>query len=293
MGAQLPALAARAGPEGERAPEQHVLQCAARLPSPPDIVMELVKAVDSDNSSSAQVARLVERDPALTARVLKVSNSPFYGMAGRVGTIRDAVVILVFSNVCNLVVAIEIANRYGALPGLQAQLATFWRHGMLAALSASLLARRSGAEGGLAFTAGLLHDIGKLVLAQAYPDEAPLAPLQAGRALPESLAAERERFGMDHAELGGWIAERWRFPPSIAGALRAHHDDDTQDSLARLICEADRVAHAIAEPGASGDALQACADALVALDSDDTAPDLLTELERQAGAASEVFQGKR
>lgn len=271
--------------------EQRILECAARLPSPPDVVLALIGAIGSDAKGADAIARLVERDQALTARVLKLANSSFYGIMGRIGTARDAVVILGFSTVCKLVVSIWVAHRYATPPGRHAGLARFWRHGMLAAVCASALAQRAGADEGIAFTGGLLHDIGKLVLANAFPDEAldPLSAVAHAADPRDALAQERVRFGRDHASLGGLIAERWRFPAAICTALRDHHDMETRDPLARLIGHADRIAHALTWPAIAGDALQAAAAALVALDVRASATDLITEIEQQTGAAAQLF----
>lgn len=249
--------------------------------------MAVAKAIDSAEQSSDAVAKLIGKDLVLTARVLKVANSSFYGMTGRIGTVRDALVILGFSTVGNLVVAMGFASRYASATHSHAGLRGFWQHGMLVAACAASLARRSGAEEGVAYVGGLLHDIGKLVLASAFPHSYG-EPVPAGlRALhgENVLAIERARFGTDHAALGGLVAGRWRYPDSICAALRDHHSHDPQASLAKLIACADRVAHAFEQAG-YGAALQAGADALVELESNGSAPDLIAEIDKQAGAAA-------
>lgn len=278
-----------AGLESEQVRKRHILACAARLPSPPDVVMALIGAMDDDEKGADQVAGLVARDQGLTARVLKISNSSFYGLSGQIGTVNEAVVILGFSNVSNLVIATEIANRYPTSPATRDALAGFWPHAMLTAFCASALANRCGAETGFAFTGGLLHDIGKLVLASAYPDDFSQFWATAPGA-EDVLALESERFGMDHAVLGGWITEQWCFPAAISVALRAHHTAQSNDLLARVIRHADQIAHALALPAETQDALQTASDALIGLGARDSAPDLLAGIERHAGAASELFQ---
>ncbi|MFY9316318.1 MAG: HDOD domain-containing protein [Burkholderiales bacterium] len=291
MAHRNPMPAVRAEPEPAAARERRILACAARLPSPPEIVLALVGAIDNDGKGAEQIAALAERDQALTVRLLKISNSSYYGLTGQVGTVRDAVVILGFSSVRNLVIATEIANCYGGLPAQRVGLADFWRHGLLSALCAAELARRCGAEEGHAFTGGMLHDIGQLVLASAYPEEF-RALLAAPPGAVDALALERECFGMDHAALGGWIAERWHFPGAICAALRGHHQPHPSDPLACLLRSADRIAQALDAPASGGAALQACADALVALGTRHTAPELLADIERRAGAAAELFESE-
>jgi len=260
-----------------------LLEQAARLPSPPTIVLALLASLGDDDVPLDTVAEHAGRDQALTARLLRIANSPWYGLSKRVASVRGAAVVLGFANLRNLVIATEVINRYEAAPGTKTALAGFWKHGLLTAFCAAALARRCAGEEGVAFTAGLLHDIGKLVQASADPAAyASLTTEEDGRA-----ALEVELFGANHAALGALIAERWRFPPAICAALRLHHTPETTEPLTRLVIQADRLAHALEQ--ADRTALpQQCADALAALGSRHTAPELLVELERQSAIAAEL-----
>jgi putative nucleotidyltransferase with HDIG domain len=266
-----------------------LLDCAARLPSPPAIVLALLASLGDENEPIDEIASHAERDQALTARLLKVANSPYFGLAGRVATVREAAMVLGLSNMRNLTLATEMLNRYPAIPGGRAGLAEFWRHGLLAAFCGAALARCCEADEGIAFTAGLLHDIGKLVLASAHPEEYPETCAHAG----DPLALERARFGADHAALGGLIAERWRFPGVICNALRFHHESCAPDRQASIVAHADLLAHALAPDGVPAARLQRCADSLAALGARRTAPELLAEIEAHAAAAAELAGATR
>lgn len=277
--------------------EQRILACAARLPAPPDVVMALINASGEESSGADLIARLVERDPALTTRVLKVANSSFYAMTGRIGTVRDAVVILGFGTVCNIVVAFEITHRYAASPGSRALMRGFWRHAMLSAVCSAALARASDADSGIAFTGGLLHDIGRLVLVSAFPEEfseittTPGSEGMQAEDWKDMLDLERRQFGMNHAQIGGWLCEHWRFPGELSGALRAHHDPAATNPLAQLIGHADLIAHALNGENAPARALQAAANALTGLAARESAPELLDRIEQQARAAEQLIAG--
>jgi putative nucleotidyltransferase with HDIG domain len=263
-----------------------LIEHAARLPSPPAIVLALHDLLGDEESSLEEIATYAARDQALTARLLRVANSSYFGLARKVGTVRDAVIVLGTGNVRNLMIATEMLARYPGTNGARADLATFWRHGLLTAFCAAALAQRCASDDGVAFTAALLHDIGKLVLASAHPDEYAASACDAAACLQR----ERARFGADHAALGAMIAERWGFPHPICEALRSHHEPQALEPLARLVASADRLAHAFDPPLGRDAQLQRCADALVALGSHHTAPELFAEIERQGAIATELAQ---
>ena len=299
--AQAPA--SRFSPAAAGSREQHLLERAAHLPSPPGVVMALLGALEDERSDADSMATLLGRDPALTARVLKVANSSYYAMAGRVGTVSEAMLILGLGTIRKLVIALGVANRLAGPVAKHPGLDGFWRHGTLVAAGTAALARRTGCEEGSAFIGGLLHDIGKLALASAFPAEfsaGPAAGPAAGPTAARALAEEAALFGRDHASLGGWLAGHWRFPEALGAALRDHHEEQPAGGLAQLIWHADRLAHAMddlqahspgpVEDGAPGTVLQVAAEALVAIGSHDCAPDLIAEIERQSGATLLLLQ---
>lgn len=278
----MPNTVYAASPEPSAARLSHLLACAARLPSPPVIVTALLASLGDDRSSMAAIAENAERDQAMTARLLRVANSPYYGLSGHIATVRDAAMLLGTGMLRNMIIATEMLSRYSTQPGRNP--ATFWRHAILAAFCAETLARRAGADAGAAFSAGLLHDIGKLVLATAFPDDG----YARAAACADPIEIERSQYGIDHASLGERIAARWRFPAAIRAALGTHHDPAPRDKFSRIVALADKLAHVLAAPCGRGDLLPLCTTALAALGSRDTAADVLAELECQAAAAAEL-----
>jgi putative nucleotidyltransferase with HDIG domain len=198
---------------------------AGDLPTLPQIALEVNQLASNPLTGMNEIVRIIRNDPALTAKILRVSNSAFYGMSGRVESLNMALVVLGMREINNLVTCISIFKAFPNKPGEQRfDRKTFWEHsaacGEIARVIASKLHLRMH---GVEFTAGLLHDIGKVVLEQHYHDEfmAALTFSQAQNLV--STEAERNVLGVDHAEIGAWLCERWHLPECITEAIRYHH----------------------------------------------------------------------
>ncbi len=218
------------------------LQTLARrvrdLPALPAAVVRVMQLTDDPKAGTADVARALASDQALAARVLKLANSAFYGASRRISTVSEAVVTLGMRTTRNLVMATscqEMLERdvagYALPPG------ALWRHSLACASAAQALAQRAGYRATEeAFVAGLLHDIGKVVLS-AYCKEEFIRVLV--RALGGGLTfadAEREVLGFDHAEAGACLLERWNLPPALVLAVRRHHAPLESPSSSLLPC---------------------------------------------------------
>ena len=197
------------------------------------------------------IARLIARDQGLTARVLRVANSSFYGLQSKVGTINEAVVILGFRAVRSMVMAVAMngAFRVDHCPGFDAP--AYLRHGVGVGLAARALAPLAKQNPELAFTGGLLHDIGQLVLASNFSAQYAVALAYRKQHDCPLVVAERDVLGLDHAEVGGLLAEAWRFPDSLHQAVAEHHAPATSlaNSLANVVHLADSFAHALGLAG--------------------------------------------
>ena len=194
------------------------------LPALPETVLRLMQMTEDPKASLADVAKVLVSDQALAARVLKLANSAFYGSSRRIGTVSDAVVILGMRTTRNLVMAASCeALLEGEVAGYGLPRGALLRHSLACASAAQALAKRAKYRGmEEAFVAGLLHDIGKVVM-NTYQRE------QFGEVLTQVMGgmtyseAERAVFGFDHAEAGGCLLERWNLPPSLVSAVRHHH----------------------------------------------------------------------
>lgn len=223
-----------------------VLDHAQKLPSLPSVVLEILESFDNERMDVSTLAGKIANDQALVARVMRVANSAFFGLSGQVGTIFEAISVLGFNNLRGLVTAAAIINASPKNLG-EFDLPAFWRHGICTAACAKVLAKRLGLNPEIAFTAGVLHDIGKLIIVVEYPAAAKVVAV--GEASDESfLEAERSLIGYDHAALGGELAKRWKFPQAIRDAIRLHHsppDASGRSNLSDVVYIANLFAHAL------------------------------------------------
>ena len=193
----------------------------------PDVNLRINRLMEDSNSSSADIAEAVSRDPAFTLRLLRVANSPLYKVAASVDTVAKAITLLGTAQIRNLALTMSVANSFSGLPNKLISMENFWRHSLLCALAARLLAREARrCDPEALFTAGLLHDIGELVLFNRLPEQSKDALLLVLDSLEEmSIAdAERQIAGIDHAEVGGELARQWQLPPLLEECIAYHHD---------------------------------------------------------------------
>lgn len=207
-----------------------VLGKVRQIPSLSVVVAELLVSLNRDESDTATLVSKIAQDQGLAARVLRVANSPFYGLNSRVSAVSEAVVVLGFHAVRSLALAAGILNVFPPGASTKFDRLAFWRHAVGTGVCARVVAARVGCEPESAFTAGLLHDVGKLALHVYFSDvfEAVLDRRSAGDLT--IAEAERELLGYDHSAIGYEIARNWRFPPQIQQAIRDHHDPDAQPS---------------------------------------------------------------
>lgn len=239
----------------ERLTAGQVVDRLKGLPSLPSVVSDLLRSFDDENVDVGSVARQIAQDQALTAKVLRVANSAFYGLQNRVGSIQEAVVVLGFNSVRGMVLGTGISGVFQPerCPGFD--LDRYARDSITVGLAARAMAGEAGLNGELAFTTGILHDIGRLVLASCFAERYSPA-LLAGGGSSLASAVEREVLGIDHAEVGGLLAETWHFPPVLRDAVRFHHavpaSTSASPTITDLIHVADALAHGFGRDGASG-----------------------------------------
>ncbi len=209
-----------------------------RMPGFPASVQRILELTANPDSSPGELVAALERDPVITVRILKLVNSPWFGLARPVSSVRQAMVIAGLNTLRNLALSIAAVGMLPTRNDAGMDTGRFLEHSLGVATIARLLARRLGvpeSENTDHFVAGLLHDFGKIVLIRhAGEDYAPV--LAAAAAGPVPLHQEEaRRLGVDHAELGGLLIEHWGLPATLAGAVRYHHvpDHDGDWSLLR------------------------------------------------------------
>lgn len=229
-----------------RLDREMVLKGVRNLPSLPAVVIELLQSMDDDDADTRQLAIKLAHDQALAAKVLRVANSSFYGLQGKVDSIGDAIVVLGLHGVRTLATAAAITDVFAAKRGGEQayDMRAFWRHSIAVGLCAKAIARRQHLNDGNAFTAGLMHDIGRLALASCFPAQLAAVTNDQAETGDCLLFAERRVLGLDHAEIGQWLTEHWRFPPLLSRAIGTHHQPDMQlDRLATVVHIADGLGH--------------------------------------------------
>ncbi len=205
------------------------------LPPAPRIVPELMKLLNQPNVNSSRVVKLISYEPALTANVLRVCNSACFGGAVPTTDLQEAVTRLGFSQVYQLVTAASGAKLLvAAQKGYGLDHGDLWKHSVASAVAAQIIARKCGDEQSLVFTATLLHDIGKIVLTQSL--EKVYAKLVRETEINQAslLEAEQKLLGVQHAEVGGRLLERWKFPPNVVSAVWFHHAPKAAGAHQRL-----------------------------------------------------------
>ena len=217
------------------------------LPVMPAVALEVLDSMAGADTDVKSLARRITQDQAIAARVLRVANSPFYGLQMRVSTIHDAIVVLGFSADRSLVLAAAIVTSLpaGRCPGFSQD--RFWRHVLGTAVAAQALAKPLKRPAEPLFIAGLLHDIGRLVMVALYPEHY-TAVIDLAREQDSCLRdAEAAIFGFDHAAVGAALARGWNFPADIVDALAWHHapEHGTPGGLAAIIHYADAISQAL------------------------------------------------
>ncbi|MBI4556361.1 MAG: HDOD domain-containing protein [Candidatus Hydrogenedentes bacterium] len=195
----------------------------------PTTVARILAIVQDDSATALDLATELGREPALSMKVLRVVNSPYYGFARQIVSIQDAVVLLGFAEVERLALGISIINLFGRDREGVKSLQMLWRHSLACSLVGSLLESERGLGAALrgAHVAGLLHDMGKAVIVQYFPEVVvPVMHLVEEAHLPLHEAESDVLSGANHADIGAWIAERWDLPEPLVKSIALHHTPD-------------------------------------------------------------------
>ncbi len=207
------------------------------IPLLPEVAAQVLVLVGRPDCDARKLADLLRRDPALTAHVLKMANSPIYAAATKVVSLQQIIGRLGFSAILQLALVVASRARIFQVTGFEAEVRAAFRHSLTTALFAQEIARLRRSTVDEAFIAGLLHDIGRPLVLQALVDlhrQVELAPE------PMFLLAAAETL---HATIGGTLIEKWSLPAKIATAVRVHHTPEGNE-LATLVALADALAHA-------------------------------------------------
>lgn len=200
-----------------------VLRRIHNLPSLPTVVLELLASMGRDEVNIDELALKIAQDQALTAKTLRLANSSFYGMANRVTTIHEAIAILGFRTVRSLATTAALIGTFSGQSHTSFNATPFWLHSIAAAVCAQELARHLDLNPEHAYIAGLLHDIGRLVLISQFQPH--YEATMAYQALHDCdlLDAEQAVLGLTHTTVGLTLTQHWKFPEAVQHAVANHH----------------------------------------------------------------------
>jgi putative nucleotidyltransferase with HDIG domain len=267
----------------------------------PSGLARVFSVVQNESTTALDLAAEIAMDQALTMKVLRTVNSSYYGFPRHIQSIPEAVVMLGFSEVERLALSISVINVFGRdLEGMHA-LSQLWRHSLACSVIGSVLEQRHrstrpqviGAQ-----IAGLLHDVGKAVIAQHFPDEMRRIVRLIQKEQCSVRAAEHEVLeGVTHSEIGAWLAEGWGLSPALVESIARHHCPETAPEnhalthaahLSDLICNKE----GITDSNAVSNGLTPCAKSLRCLPLDDALLDRVhTRLDKQRGLIGAVALG--
>ncbi len=227
-----------------------------KLPSPPTILTRLMSAMGSAEKNGIRpIGEIIGQDPSLSARLLKIANSPFYGLPRRMASIDQAIQMLGLQALQSLVIGTLVIERFSSLPGM-GTMNEFWaaslRCGLCSKLMGSRLERAAPSPPEILFVCGLLHDIGRLVVYTQLPEISRAAYLDArGGAVSENEAV-KAILGFDYYHVGAELSNAWKLPEILA-VTQKYHEAPWEAPNYRLESALVALAHGIATPGDSGD----------------------------------------
>lgn len=219
-----------------------------QLLSLPEVCLRIQQLADDPYADMAEFGQLVIQDPALTTRLLKLVNSAYYGFPGRVDTISRAVNLVGIAELRNLTLAMAAVEVFGGLENEHFDMLGFWRHSVYCALVARFLAKQAHVlHAERLFIAGLLHDVGRLLIFSLLQDES--ARIQQRMEQGEEVcAAERKELGFDHAQVGYELLSLWQIPKELRIAVAFHHLPEVAEEArleATLVALANQIAHQV------------------------------------------------
>ena len=202
---------------------EKLIEQSGKLGSLPAIVYRVFEVMDDPNSTAIQIGRIINEDPALTARLLKLVNSPFYGFVSKVDTVYRAIALIGHRELRSVVLATSAIKAFDGIPEDLVDMEAFWKRSLNTAVVARVLAAyRREKEIERYFIVGLLHDIGSLLLYLQQPEQITTAIVSHHAELIPLWQAEKNVLGYDHAEVGGALLKKWNLPPLLCQAVRYH-----------------------------------------------------------------------
>ncbi|MDY6791208.1 MAG: HDOD domain-containing protein [Thermodesulfobacteriota bacterium] len=216
--------------------DSNIIAKVEAFPSLPGATTKLISLLDDSNAAVVEIEEILRMDPGLTANVLKLSNSAYFGFPSKIGSVHKAIVLLGVKRLMQIVMTSCVNSLMSKfVPGYDLPPGEMWRHSIAVSVAAEgLIAELNTSEADEIFTAALLHDVGKLVMGELMKDDIN----KIDKIVSQDVSfeeAEHIVFGIDHAQIGAKILENWGLPAEIVSAVRWHHDPDAADESSTLI----------------------------------------------------------
>ena len=195
-----------------------------RLVSLPEVCIRINEMLDDSAITAAELGQVIGQDTSLTARLLRIVNSSYYGFQSRIETVSRAVTVVGLRELRGLVIASTAIETFSKFPDEVLNKVRFWRHSLYCGVIARLLAEQCHVlHSERLFVAGLLHDIGKLIIAQRLPEETRMIALQSQSREEPEFKIEQSVLGFNHAEVGGELMKTWNMPETLYESVVYHH----------------------------------------------------------------------
>ncbi len=243
---QIHSLAAPACEQIEQIVPGRLVRAAGPLISLPEVYHQIVEALNSPRVTSSMIADIVSKDTSLAMKLLRLVNSAFYGLPGKVDSISRAITMIGTNELTTLALGISVMQTFARVPGDLIDMERFWKHAIRCGLFAQVLgSHKIGMSEERLFVGGLLHDIGRLIMLSTLP-EAYSCAIHGAREEHEPLyVAEQRLLGCHHAELGGLLGKEWNLAPALIRMIAGHHTpgQDLYGPESCLLHIADLLAH--------------------------------------------------
>lgn len=197
---------------------RHKVENINTLPTVPGVLKRLSVVIEKPRITLVEISAFIANDPALTSKVLKMVNSAIYGFPGRIASVSHATMLLGLNIIKGLLLGVSVFEL------MQKTMKGLYEHSLACAIASRVIAQKKGLkEPEEVSVAGLLHDIGKVILALEFPTEYQAAMDEAQGKSISIFDAEKNQFNTTHANVGSWLAEKWRFPRNLIEVIECHH----------------------------------------------------------------------
>jgi putative nucleotidyltransferase with HDIG domain len=215
------------------------------LPSLPEVYLRVSELIEDENASLEEIGETVQNDPAITSRLLNMVNSAYCDLPRQISSVQQAIAVLGRDRLKQLLMGSLLRGVFGAQKNPAFSIQVFWSHSIKTAIIARELARDNEAidDPQALFTAGLLHDIGKLLMINRAPDLVMAADEYRVRNRAGELEAEQVRVGVTHVDIGAMLLRHWKLPQVLIDCAQHHHETEHDDPATHLIYLANQLSH--------------------------------------------------